>query len=223
MAEIQDGALLVRRIPYGDTSLICHFITEHHGRIALMARGARRPKSAFRASLEPLYELQIAWRPGRSGMGTLTDVNRGAALLQPAQMLDGQELIAIASRLFQEGDSHGYEELHSALQLLAVSSQQPLLVAVWKLLEQTGWLGDMSCCWQCSADVEGSMFWKQGHLLCGACGQGMEISAGLRKTVAALMHGERVMLSEANSGRWREMIRLILQQHGIKATDSFKV
>ena len=67
------------------------------------------------------------------------------------------------------------------------------------------------------------MFWKQGHLLCGACGQGMEISAGLRKTIAALMHGERVMLSELNAGRWREMIRLILQQHGIKATDSFKV
>ena len=222
MAEVEDQALLLRRIPYSDTSLICHFITEHHGRVALMARGARRPKSAFRATLEPLYELQIGWRPGRTGMGTLTDVNRGAALLQPAQMLDGQELIAIASRLFQEGDSHGFEELNSALQLLASSSQQPLLIAVWKLLEQTGWLGEMSHCWHCGEPVEGSMFWKQGHLLCGVCGQGMEISAGLRKTIAALMHGDRVMLSELNAGRWREMIRLILQQHGVKVTDSIK-
>ena len=222
MAENRDQALLLRRIPYGDTSLICHFFTEQHGRIALMARGARRPKSSFRASLEPLYALQISWRPGRSGMGTLTDVIRGAALLQPAQMLDGQELVAIASRLFQEGDLHGFEELHLALQLLSSHDQQPLLTAVWKLLEQSGWLGDMSHCWHCSEHVEGSMYWNQGHLLCGACGKGMEISAGLRKSVAALMHGERVMLSEHNGRIWREMIRLILQQHGVKATDSFK-
>ncbi|ATX82240.1 DNA replication and repair protein RecO [Mariprofundus ferrinatatus] len=222
MSEATDQALLVRRIPYGDTSLICHFFTEKHGRIALMARGARRPKSSFRATLEPLYELQISWHPGRSGMGTLTDVNRGRALLNPAQVLDGQELVAIASRLFQEGDLHGFNELNSGFEVLSSCSQQPLPAAVWKLLEQTGWLGDMSHCWLCSVHVEGSMYWSEGHLLCSACGKGMEISAGLRKSIAALMHGERVLLSEQNAVRWREMIRLILQQHGVKATDSFK-
>lgn len=222
MAEIQDRALLVRRIPYGDTSLICHLFTEHHGRIALMARGARRPKSPFRASLEPLYELQIGWRPGRSGMGTLADIQRGRCLLKTSLSLDGLELLAIASRLFHEGDLHGFEELYSGLNILNEGGQQPLLAAVWKLLEQSGWLGDMMHCWHCSEYVEGSMYWHQGHLLCGACGQGMEISAGLRKTVIALMHGERVMLSEQNAERWREMIRLILQQHGVKATDSIK-
>jgi len=187
-----------------------------------MARGARRPKSPFRASLEPLYTLQISWRPGRTGMGTLTDIHRGQSLLETSQSLDGLELLAIASRLFQEGDPHGFEETASALKLLARNSKQPLLVALWKLLEQTGWLGDMSHCWHCGTEENGSMFWNEGHLLCGACGKGMEISAGLRKSIAALMLGERVMLSEQNAGRWREMIRLILQQHGVKATDSIK-
>ncbi|HKI61379.1 MAG TPA: recombination protein O N-terminal domain-containing protein, partial [Mariprofundaceae bacterium] len=51
MAELNDAALLLRRIPYSETSLVCHFLTENHGRIVLMARGARRAKSAFRASL----------------------------------------------------------------------------------------------------------------------------------------------------------------------------
>jgi len=222
MSEARDDALLLRRIPYGDTSLICHFLTPKHGRIAVMARGARRPKSPFRASLEPLYTLLISWRPGRTGMGTLTDIHRGQSLLETSQSLDGLELLAIASRLFQEGDPHGFEETASALKLLARNCQQPLLVALWKLLEQTGWLGDMSHCWHCGREGNGSMFWNEGHLLCGACGKGMEISAGLRKSITALMHGERVMLSEQNAGRWREMIRLILQQHGVKATDSIK-
>jgi len=222
MAEMTDRALLVRRIPYSETSLICHFFTEHHGRISLMARGARRPKSAFRATLEPLYTLDISWRPGRTGMGTLTDVQRGAALLQTTQVLDGQEIVAIASRLYQEGDPHGFSELRSSLQILASSNSQGLLAAVWHLLENAGWLGDLSHCWHCSEQVEGSMFWQQGHLLCGACGKGMEISAGLRKSITAVLAGDRVMISEPSSRAWREIIRLVLKEHGIKATDSFK-
>ena len=222
MAELQDKALLVRRIPYSDTSLICHFFTEQHGRIALMARGARRPKSSFRASLEPLYALHISWRPGRTGMGTLTDVQRGPSLLQPVQVLDGQELLAIASRLFQEGDPQGYNELTAALHMLAKRDQQGLLASVWQLLDHAGWLGDLSHCWHCSVPVEGSMFWQHGHLLCGTCGKGMEISAGLRKSITAVLAGDRVMLSEPNCRTWREIIRLVLKEHGIKPTDSFK-
>lgn len=222
MAELQDRALLVRRIPYGDSSLICHFFSEHHGRIALMARGARRPKSPFRATLEPLYELQIGWRTGRTGMGTLTDASRGPSLLPTPLMLDGQELIAIASRLFHEGDLHGFDELISALARLSLGGRHALLPAVWLLFEQTGWLGDIEHCWRCGAEAEASMFWSAGELLCGSCGKGMEISAGLRKSVAALMGGERVMLSDSNAEVWREMIRQLFRQHGIRPTESFR-
>ncbi|GAV20583.1 DNA repair protein RecO [Mariprofundus micogutta] len=223
MAELIDKALLVRRIPYSDTSLICHFFTEQHGRITLMARGARRPKSSFRASLEPLFDLKISWRPGRTGMGTLTDVQRGASLLQPAQVLDGQELLAIASRLFQEGDPHGFSELAASLHMLESSKQtQGLSVAVWHLLDQAGLLGDLQHCWHCSAEVPGTMFWQQGHLLCGDCGTGMEISAGLRKSITTVLNGGRIMLSGQYSRTWREIIRMVLNEQGIKATDSFK-
>jgi len=189
-----------------------------------MVRGARRPKSPFRATLEPLHELDIAWRPGRTGMGTLTDIQRGKALVQSPQVMDGQEVLAIASRLYQDGDPHGYLELGRSLHLLAGGSRpQNLLAAVWQLLDHAGWLGDLSHCWHCSEAVESSMFWKQGHLLCGGCGKGMEISAGLRKSIAAVLQGDRVMLSESNCRAWREMVRAVLKEHGIKATESFNV
>ncbi len=155
-------------------------------------------------------------------MGTLTNVQRGSALLQPDRILDGQELVAIASRLFQEGDLHGFNELMRAALMLPKSGGQPLLPAVWSLFEQAGWLGSMLHCWHCSAASGGTMFWRGGEMLCGACGQGMEISAGLRKSIEVLMRGERVMLSEKHGEIWREMIRTTLQKHGIKATESFK-
>lgn len=228
MAEIRDEALLLRRIPYSDTSLICHFLTREHGRVALMARGARRPKSAFRASLEPLHALQISWRPGRTGMGTLVDVQRGQVLLEPALSLHGLELLAIASRLFQEGDPHGFEETEAALALLAErggidrNRGEGLLAAVWYLLDVAGWLGDLSHCWHCGLDVQQAMIWQHAQLLCQDCGKGMRVSAGLRKSIVGVLSGGYVRLAVADAETWSEMIRLVLQEHGIKATDSFK-
>ncbi len=222
MAENSDGALLLRRIPYGDTSLICHFLTEHHGRIALMARGARRPKSAFRASLEPLYALNIVWRSGRSGMGSLVDIQRGQSLLEPSLALQGLELLAITSRLFQEGDPHGFEETKTALALLAERGQsQGLLASVWYLLDVSGWLGDLSHCWHCGAEVGDAMFWHHAQLVCDGCGKGMRVSVGLRKSIVALMSGQSIRLSGNDVDTWRDMIAMVLREHGIKSTDSF--
>ncbi len=187
-----------------------------------MARGARRPKSGFRASLEPLHALQISWRPGRTGMGTLVDIHRGQSSLAPSSLLDGLELLAIASRLFQEGDPYGFDETTTALTLLAERGQQQgLLAAVWYMLDVAGWLGNLSHCWQCDREVEQTMFWQRGMLLCDSCGKGMRVSAGLRKSIAGVISGGHVRLSVADADTLREMIRMVLQEHGIKATGSF--
>lgn len=224
MAELHDHALLLRRIPYGDTSLICHFLTRQHGRIAVMARGARRPKSAFRGSLEPLYALNIIWRTGRSGMGTLTDVQRGSGCLSVSESLQGLELLAVASHLFQDGDPHGFDEVNAALQMLTEPTQHGLLVAVWCLLDTAGWLGDLSHCWQCGSSVGEvqPMYWKHAQLLCSSCSAGMTISAGLRKSIVAVLSGQQIRFSVADASSWRDMIRQVLMQHNIRLTDSFK-
>ena len=222
MAELWDEALLLRRIPYGDTSLICHFLTAEHGRIALMARGARRPKSPFRASLEPLHALQISWRPGRTGMGGLADVQRGRSLLESSLSLHGLELLAIASRLYQEGDPHGFEETHAALKLLGERKQHGLLVAVWHLLNVAGWLGDLLHCWQCGGEAEQAMFWQHAYLVCESCGGGMTVSAGLRKSIVGVLSGNNIRLSANDADTWREMVCSVLKEHGIKPTEHFK-
>jgi len=222
MSEMQDSALLLRRIPFSDTSLICHFLTADHGRITVMARGARRPKSPFRASLEPLHDLHISWRTGRTGMGTLTDIQRGRSLLKPSLSLPGLELLAIASRLFQEGDPHGYEETQTALAMLAERGQQQgLLASVWYLLDIAGWLGELSHCWQCGKAVASGMRWQHAQLVCDSCGHGMAVSVGLLKSIGGVLHGGNVRLGERDAESWRFMIAAVLKEHGIKATDSF--
>jgi len=225
MAEIRDHALLLRRIPYSETSLICHFLTPEYGRVSLMAKGARRAKSPFRAALAPLYPLSITWREGRTGMGTLTDIHRGSALLDEQQSLAGLELLSIASGLFQEGDPHGYGELLQAIHMLGKRHEiEAVCASAWLLLHEAGWIGDLSHCWHCGEDVDDAqaMHWKSSQLLCQSCGGGNSISAGLRRGMLGVLQHDHVRLSVGDAMQWRRMIALVLREHGVKVPESFR-
>ncbi len=57
----QDRALLLRRQAYGETSLVGSVLSERHGRVDLLARGAYRPTSRFYAVLDPFHTLELRW------------------------------------------------------------------------------------------------------------------------------------------------------------------
>ena len=222
MAELSDDALLLRRIPYGETSLICQFLTAKHGRISLMVRGGRRPKSPFRAALSPLFMLHIHWYTGRTGMGTLVDIVRNGGLLGESKTLAGLELQALASRIFQEGESHGYAELYAGFKWLNERDEIiGLPSAVWMLLMDAGWLGEMSSCWHCGEKGAQMMYWHQAELLCGECGTGLEVSNGLRRSIEATLTGSYIRFSAQDLQCWKQMIGMTLKAHHIKVSDSF--
>ncbi|ACR28146.1 DNA repair protein RecO [Burkholderia glumae] len=57
--------------PYRETSLIIDVLTRDHGRVALVAKGAKRPHSALRGVLQTFQPLALSWS-GKSEMRTLT-------------------------------------------------------------------------------------------------------------------------------------------------------
>ena len=184
-----------------------------------MARGARRAKSPFRAALSPLYHLTISWRPGRTGMGTLIDIDRGESLLAEDRSLEGLELCSVASGLFQEGDSQGYDELLEALMMMKDRSQNSaLFIALWQLLLLSGWVGDFHHCWECGEVVEegNSMGWDSCQLVCSRCGNGMVVSAGMRKGISAQLTHPNVRISQNDLSGWQKMIQDVLRQHGVR-------
>jgi DNA repair protein RecO (recombination protein O) len=220
MAEFRDRALLLRRIPYGDSSLVIHLLTESHGVLSLMARGARRAKSPLRAALEPLYELSAAWRSGRSGMGTLTDVERHALLLPLDRAGSGLHLVAVASALYREGDPHGFAELSQGLHLLRARPEDSGLVAsAWQMLISSGWVGDLEHCWGCGQPLadDGAVFWHDGQLCCAhCCSRGMPVSLGLRRGMLAHLVQENVRLESGDVAAWRRMIDDVFARHGLR-------
>ncbi len=65
-AERSEG-LVIRLRPLGDTSLIVHWLTPEHGRLATVAKGARGPKSPLRGKLDWCFEAEFSFRRNPKG------------------------------------------------------------------------------------------------------------------------------------------------------------
>ena len=57
--------LILRVRPFSDTSVIVHWLTLEHGRVATLARGARRPKSPFLGRLDLFFECEFSFQRSR--------------------------------------------------------------------------------------------------------------------------------------------------------------
>ena len=70
-----DECFLLHQRPYGETSIISEVFTKNNGKISLIAKGAKKPKSKFFGYLVPFYKLSITYS-GRSELKTLTNIDR---------------------------------------------------------------------------------------------------------------------------------------------------
>ena len=83
-----DPAFVLHTRSWRETSLLVEALSRNHGRLGLIARGARRPKSAVRGLLQPFTPLLLSWR-GRGELATLTGAESDGA----AQPLAGSAAI----------------------------------------------------------------------------------------------------------------------------------
>lgn len=74
-AEHEPGFVLHAH-PYKETSLIVEVFTRRFGRVGLLARGARRPRSAMRGVLLAFHPLFLTWSASAE-LGTLISVEWG--------------------------------------------------------------------------------------------------------------------------------------------------
>ena len=65
-----EPSYLMHQIPYSETSQIVRIFSQNFGRVDLIAKGSKRPKSKFRSYLQPFLPLQLSWS-GKSQLKTL--------------------------------------------------------------------------------------------------------------------------------------------------------
>jgi DNA repair protein RecO (recombination protein O) len=71
-------AFVLHTFPFRETSLVVEVFTRNAGRVGLVARGARRPKSALRGLLMAFQPLLLSWA-GKSNCARCTKPNGRAA------------------------------------------------------------------------------------------------------------------------------------------------
>ena len=117
----QPGFLL-HSYPYSETSLILDVFARDHGRIPLLARGARRPRSVLRGVLIGFQPLELAWFGGGE-VKTLAKAEwqGGMPLLTGRCLLLGYYLNELLLKLLQREDAHPglFEAYAAALGALA--------------------------------------------------------------------------------------------------------
>jgi DNA repair protein RecO (recombination protein O) len=123
-------AIVLHRRPWRDTSFIVEAFSREHGRVGLVAKGARRPKSRWRGLLEPLAALQLSWS-GRGELYTLTEIEtvRRHALAGNALMA-GFYASELVMRLTARDDPHPAIHDSLAALLTALDDGAPAVVAL---------------------------------------------------------------------------------------------
>lgn len=108
--------------PFKETSVVAEVFTRDHGRVALIARGARRPASALRGLMQPFTPLLLSWF-GKSELKTLhaAEWQGGLTAPQGRALMCGFYLNELLLRLLARGDAHEllYERYLATLGQLA--------------------------------------------------------------------------------------------------------
>ncbi len=116
------AAFLLHVHPYSETSLILDVFSRTHGRLALLARGARRPRSALRGVLMSFQPLELSWFGGGE-VKTLAKAEwlGGLPLLTGKCLLLGYYLNELLLKLMPREDAHAvlYDAYGDALSALS--------------------------------------------------------------------------------------------------------
>ncbi len=199
-ASYATEAIVLRSFRTGEADRVVHLLTPDHGRVNVIAKGARRTTAKMGARLEPLTRIDAVLIPGRGDLATIT----GADVLWSGDAIRRDSVRALAAsagieavvRLFPEPepDERLFRGLQRYLEAVADAPADGLRDAVealtlafaLKLLALAGWRPEVGVCVRCGAppavyDAEA------GCAYCATCGSGIPLDASTAATAARML------------------------------------
>jgi DNA repair protein RecO (recombination protein O) len=140
----QQPVYVLHTYPFKETSLVVELFSRQFGRVAAIAKGARRPRAAMRGMLQSFQPLLATWS-GKSELRNLHGVEwrGGLHVLQGQALICGFYLNELMLRLLPREDPHEalFKHYEEALRLLAQGHQQSLVLRRFekRLLQELGY------------------------------------------------------------------------------------
>lgn len=137
MRVLQQPAYIIHHHDYSESSLLLELITRDYGRVGVIAKGARRPKSGRRALLNPFSPLLLSWS-GRGELGVVTEIEANGLPLE----LKGEAIYCgfyvneLMLRLLHRHDAHEalFEGYQRCLQTLQIGQVNDTALRMFELL-----------------------------------------------------------------------------------------
>ena len=148
---LDEPAFVLHHYDWSESSLILEVFTRHWGRVALVAKGAKRPTSQLRAVLLPLQPITVNFG-GEGEIRTLKAADWAGGHVMPTgdALLSGYYLNELVLRLLARDDPHAalFDVYRQTVQVLASGLENttaPLLRAFeLLLLRDIGFLPDLA-------------------------------------------------------------------------------
>ncbi|MHC4551477.1 MAG: DNA repair protein RecO [Planctomycetota bacterium] len=164
--QTKDAAICLRAVNFSETSQVVTLLTRDHGKVAAMAKGSRRAKSAFDGPIEVFScgDVMFIIKDTGGKLATLTEFNqqpRFRGLHQNLQALNAALFAAELTEAFLEDhDPHPalFEKLLKFLETLQAEENQAnrlawLILYQLRLLEEIGVLPEFTECVNCGTTI----------------------------------------------------------------------
>jgi DNA repair protein RecO (recombination protein O) len=135
---------ILHTYPFKETSLIVEILSRDFGRLALVAKGARRPKSSLRGMLLPFQSLHATWS-GLQDLKTLHNIDWSNAFLsvEGDALVCGFYLNELIMRLVLKDDPYPrlYDFYHKTIMALSVNKSLNTILRRFelRLLQEIGY------------------------------------------------------------------------------------
>ncbi len=246
-------AIVLRTIPYRETSKIVTFYTRRFGRLATIVKGARRPKSKYGSSLEVMaHDLIVVYKKEGRELQTLTEcdlIHSYPRLYDDLEKMSaGMAMIELISLLTREEEENVplFSLLTGSLAAVNGATKNPAGVFYWyevSLARVLGFQPTFGRCTTCGKSLPGSdedldpvrFHLEKGGPVCDTCspepGQTILLGAEVLRALDRLsgvstgVDASVMEFDPATSEQIRDFMGIYLRYHvhGLRPLKSDKV
>ena len=183
---VSTDAIVLRTVNYSETSIIVTLLSNESGKITLIAKGARKPKSPFSAQLEPMNILNINYfyKDARNIqlLKNSSFVEDSIKIRENFDSLNyGLTIVEILDKLLQENDTDPIIFRLSIKTLIALKTTQINYDVIFsffllQLFIRLGFMPELNKCSSCNSNLGTATYDKhRGELICENCLSDSEI------------------------------------------------
>ena len=203
---ISTNAIILKTIPYGDSSIISRLFTEDHGKITVIAKGVWKPKKTTGSILEIMNHIQLEYYHKK---------NRDIQILKDAGLIHqfsilrskldriilGQTIVEVLDKSTGENNSipllyrlgwRVLEKMNNA----NVNFWMVFVFYLYQLSLRLGFMPNLTTCYKCQSILNHAFIdEKSGELICPDCSTHSKLSLN-KNSLIFLQKLENIHLDE---------------------------